>query len=749
MAFVFAVPRVTLHRTSLPRRFPGCAARTKCTPYQQLLRKPTKEPLARSWRCSAANASKPPTGSPEVFEKLFVPVHDIDECCIDRRLLEPYSLQKQSAFDAEYRTAEELSLPGAQSTFRVFLRYLQALFRHEPDLPRRFMIALVLMVLSKVLLVCVPFLFKRGIDALSSGAATGERWALIAIILFCMHGMLRTLGNVLHELRSIVFIRAAQRIGRQISRATFKHLLELDHSFLLTAKVGQVTAIVNRGTRSVMTLFRALFLSFLPSMFELLLVCVIMATRLSWSMSAATLAFFVFYVLFTLRVNRSFIPIRRRLNDLDNEANAKATDSLMNFDTVKYFDRANFETVRFDKVLAAYEECAVRNEGMYALLNAGQATIFNVAYAMINAFGAWGVVQQALTVGDLVMAGSLFQQLSVPLQFLGWQTRELKAALVDLENLFDLLRRRPTVCDAADAVELELRQGGEIRFERVSFAYPEPVTGQLRPVLSDISFRVPPGKKTAIVGGSGGGKSTILRLLYRLYDATEGNILIDGQSIRNIRQSSLRAAIGFIPQEAALFNDTIFYNIAYGNVTASKTEVEEAARLAKIDETIRAMPDQYDTLVGERGIRLSGGEKQRVAIARAILRNPRILCLDEATSALDSKTEREITAALDELGQNRTVLVVAHRLATIVNADEILVLHQGRIVERGTHTALLALNGHYADMWRRQTEHALDDQDAPTNGSAFAHPAPATPGFVSAFAVDAEEVDAVLDGQHA
>jgi ATP-binding cassette subfamily B protein len=580
------------------------------------------------------------------------------------------------------------------------------------------MIALVLMVISKTLLVSVPFLFKRGIDALSGSVSSNERWAWTAVALFATHGILRTLANVLHELRSIVFIRAAQRIGRQISRATFKHLHELDHAFLLTAKVGQITAIVNRGTRSVMTLFRALVLSFLPSLFELVLVCTIMGTQLNWSMSLATMVFFALYVLFTLRVNQSFIPIRRRLNDLDNEANAKATDSLMNFDTVKYFDRANFETIRFDKVLAAYEECAVRNEGMYALLNAGQAAIFNTAYALINCFGAWGVAQSALTVGDLVMAGSLFQQLSFPLQFLGWQTRELKAALVDLENLFDLLRQRPSVCDPAGAVELQLRQGGEIRFENVSFAYPELGSGQTRQVLRDVSFRVPPGKKTAIVGGSGGGKSTILRLLYRLYDVTEGDILIDGQSIRNIRQSSLRAAIGFIPQEAALFNDTIYYNIAYGNVSVSRVDVEEAARLAKIDDTIRTMPEQYETLVGERGIRLSGGEKQRVAIARAILRNPRILCLDEATSALDSKTEREITAALDELGQNRTVLVVAHRLATVVNADEILVLHEGRIVERGTHTALLALGGHYADMWLRQTEQALDDGLAATNGNA-------------------------------
>ncbi|KAK4531561.1 hypothetical protein CCYA_CCYA08G2418 [Cyanidiococcus yangmingshanensis] len=732
--FVFSAPPWTVSVTS-------ASARPCRTRFFRLER-------SRVWptpwlRCAAATPSEPKIRPEHVYEKLFVPAQSNDEYRIDRRLLEPYSLRNRLAAEAESSTAEHLSVTSAQSTLGVFLRYLRALFHHEPGILQRFVVALILMVVSKTLLVSVPFLFKSGIDALSCGASSSERWAWTAVALFAAYGILRTLANVLHELRSIVFIRAAQSIGRQISRATFRHLHELDHVFLLTTKVGQVTAIVNRGTRSVMTLFRALVLSLMPSLFELVLVCAIMSTRLSWGMSLATLAFFVLYVLFTLRVNQSFIPIRRQLNDLDNEANAKATDSLMNFDTVKFFDGADFETIRFDKVLAAYEECAVRNEGMYALLNAGQALIFNTAYMMINCFGAWGVVQNALTVGDLVMAGSLFQQLSFPLQFLGWQTRELKAALVDLENLFDLLRKRPTVCDAPDAVELQLRQGGEIRFEHVSFTYPEQGSGQARPVLSDITFRVPPGKKTAIVGGSGGGKSTILRLLYRLYDVTEGDILIDGQSIRKIRQSSLRAAIGFIPQEAALFNDTIYYNIAYGNVTASEKQVQEAACLAKIDETIRTMPQQYETLVGERGIRLSGGEKQRVAIARAILRNPRILCLDEATSALDSKTEREITAALDELGQNRTVLVVAHRLATVVNADEILVLHQGRIVERGTHTALLALGGHYADMWLRQTEHALDDDMAQTNGNARVHSMPLS----EIAGVHHEDEDAVLDGQ--
>ena len=670
------------------------------------------------WRAAAdgqpgaSNGQLEHSSREQVYEKLFAEVDASRFARVTPRLLAPMRRAAGDATAADEAEADgNVSVSQAHMTLRTFVDYMRVLFRHEPVILRRFILALILMVLTKSILVSVPFLFKRGVDLLSclGDPATPSGTAAMALYFLVGHGVLRTVANITHELRTAVFIRAGQGIGRQISRATFQHLLELDHSYLLASKVGTITAIVNRGTRSVMTLFRALVLSFVPSLFELVLVCAVMATRLSWHMSLATMAFFVAFVSFTLRVNQRFTPIRRRMNDLDNEASGKAADALMNFDSVKYFDNAAFETVRYDRVLAEYERCAIDNEKMYTFLNAGQASIYNAGHTLVLCSGAARIVQQAMTVGDLVMASALLQQLSFPLQFLGWQARELKAALIDLENLFTLLQQQPTVRDAPDARPLSLRCGGEIRFENVSFAYDKGELASGWPVLRRVSFLVPAGKRVAIVGGSGGGKSTILRLLFRLYDPLEGDIYIDGQNVRQVTQSSLRAVIGFIPQEAALFNDTIFYNIAYGKVHAAADEVVAAARLAKIDATIRAMPQQYDTLVGERGIRLSGGEKQRVAIARAILRNPRILCLDEATSALDSKTEKEITAALDELGQNRTVMMVAHRLATVVNADEILVLDGGRIVERGSHPELLAMRGLYYDMWQRQTERATQE----------------------------------------
>lgn len=712
-------------------------------------------------------------------EKLFADVDREKYASVDARMIEPASYRELDELSPQ-SDVTRLSAGRARDTLRAMADYIRVLVRHEPGILRRFVAALLFMLASKCIHVFVPFIFKQGIDMLSGGppmqptnlwprarVANSHSLGATAVLLFAAYGALRTLANVLHELRNAVFVRAGQAIGRQVSRATFQHLHSLDAGWLMSAKVGSVTAIVNRGTRSVMMLFRALVLSFLPSLLELVLVCVIMAKRLSWQLSLATLAFFAAFVAFTLKVNQRFIPLRRAMNTLDNETNAKATDSLVNYDSIKYFNTAEFETVRYDRVLAEYEKLAVRNERLFALLNGGQSAIFNAGHAVVLCVGASRVARHLMTVGDLVMASSLLQQLNMPLQFLGWQMRELKAALVDLENLFTLLQRQPTVRDAEDAGELRLAGGGEIVFDRVSFSYEigggedagagpaqlawersGDASGDGRPahaqhpdqhrdgerrrqhsprsrrnVLRDVSFRVPAGKTVAVVGRSGAGKSSLLRLLYRLWDVSDGDIRIDGQPIRGVTQASLRAAIGLIPQEGVLFNDSVFYNIAYGRVDATEAQVVAAAKLAHIHDAIMKMPAQYDTLVGERGVRLSGGEKQRVAMARAVLRSPPILVLDEATSALDTKTEQDILGALEELRRNRTVMVVAHRLSTVVNADEIIVLDAGRVAERGTHADLVSRpDGVYRGMWLRQTEAAAGDIDREAaNGTRGAH----------------------------
>jgi ATP-binding cassette subfamily B protein len=559
--------------------------------------------------------------------------------------------------------------------------------------------------LAKLATLAVPFTFKWATDALTgadSAPVQASNWLLWVIaspiIMTLGYGALRVLMGALTQWRDGIFARVAMHAVRKLAYLTFVHMHELSLRFHLERKTGGLTRVLERGRNGIETIVRMVILQLVPTIVEVSLLMAVLLWKFDWRYVLATLITVVIYMYYTYIATEWRIGIRRKMNDSDTEANTKAIDSLLNYETVKYFNAEQREAARYDRSMERYERASVQAYTSLAVLNTGQTIIFTAGLTATMVMCAFGVRSGHNTVGDFVMVNAMMIQLYQPLNFMGMVYREIKQAVIDIEKMFNVLARNPEIKDIAGAAPLVVTSG-HVRFENVQFAY-EPD----RPILKGLTFEVPAGKTVAIVGPSGAGKSTISRLLFRLYDVSSGKILIDGQDIRNVTQDSLRASIGMVPQDTVLFNDTIRYNIRYGRWDATDSEVEEAARLAQIDGFIRMSPKGYETQVGERGLKLSGGEKQRVAIARTILKAPPILVLDEATSALDSHTEREIQDALERVSRNRTSLVIAHRLSTIVTADEIIVLDQGRIAERGTHGQLLATGGLYASMWNRQRE---------------------------------------------
>jgi ATP-binding cassette, subfamily B, heavy metal transporter len=575
------------------------------------------------------------------------------------------------------------------------------------DLKLRVAAAMVLLLAAKLVTIGVPFTFKWATDALAGegsapfAASSWLLWALAApIALTIAYAGTRVVMAVLTQMRDGIFAQVAMNAVRRLAYRTFEHMHQLSLRFHLERKTGGLTRVLERGRNAIETIVRMVIMQLVPTIIELALILVVLLYQFDWRYVVVILAVVALYIAFTYQATEWRINIRRRMNDSDTDANVKAIDSLLNYETVKYFVAEEREAARYDRSMARYEEASVQAYVSLAVLNAGQATIFTIGLAAVMVMCAYGIRQGTNTIGDFVMINAMMIQLYQPLNFMGMVYREIKQAVIDIERMFSILAREPEIEDKPGARPLAIKRGA-IRFENVSFSY-EPG----RQILNGISFEVPAGHQVAVVGPSGAGKSTISRLLFRFYEVSAGRILIDGQDIRDVTQRSLRAAIGIVPQDTVLFNDTIRYNIRYGRSEASDAEVEEAARLAQIDDFIRLSPKGYDTEVGERGLKLSGGEKQRVAIARTILKAPPILVLDEATSALDSHTEKDIQDELERVAQNRTTLVIAHRLSTIVGADEIIVLDQGTIVERGTHHQLLAKGGLYASMWNRQREAA-------------------------------------------
>ncbi len=569
----------------------------------------------------------------------------------------------------------------------------------------RVIAALALLACAKIATVYVPFVYKSMVDLFSNP----ERLAIeLPLALLFGYAGLRVLSIAFAELRDAVFAKVGQRAIRGVALTTFNHLHALGLRFHLERQTGGLTRSIERGTKGIDFLLTFMLFNILPTLLEITLVCAILWALFNVWYALVTFATIVGYISYTLVVTEWRLKYRREMNETDQEANTRAIDSLLNYETVKYFGNERYEAERFDRSLARYEHAAVVSKTSLALLNMGQAAIIGIGLTAVMAMAGNGVIAGELTVGDFVLVSTYLIQLYMPLNFLGFVYREIKQSLIDMEAMFHLLAVNAEIKDRDDAAPLAAGPG-EIVFDHVSFGY-----DQRRTILDDVSFRVPAGHRVAIVGSSGAGKSTISRLLFRFYDTNSGEIRIDGQNIRDIQQQSVRDAIGVVPQDTVLFNDTIYYNIAYGRPQATPADVENAARAARIHDFIVQSPDGYQTMVGERGLKLSGGEKQRVAIARTILKNPRILLFDEATSALDTRTERAIQASLQEVSRGHTTLVIAHRLSTIVDADEIIVLHEGRIAERGAHADLLAIGGHYAAMWQRQQDTNQFDTDTDT-----------------------------------
>ena len=560
----------------------------------------------------------------------------------------------------------------------------------------RVALALSFMIGAKVSNVGVPLLLKNLIDTLDLKPGQPQALLVVPLGLLVAYGALRLSTSLFTELRELIFAKATEGTARSISLQVFRHLHDLSLRFHLERQTGGMTRDIERGTRAVHSLISYSLYSIVPTLIEVVLVLTLLAVKFDVWFAGITIAALGVYIAFTVVVTEWRTKFRKTLNELDSVAHSRAIDSLLNYETVKYFNNEGFEAGRYDESLEKLRRAQLKSQTTLSMLNTGQQLIIATALVLMLWRATQGVVQGHMSLGDLVMVNAFMIQLYIPLNFLGVIYREIKQALTDIEKLFLLLDRDREVADAPGAVELAVA-GGSVVFDNVQFAY-DPA----RPILHGVSLEIPAGKKVAVVGPSGSGKSTLARLLYRFYDIAGGQIRIDGQDIRAVRQSSLRKSIGIVPQDTVLFNDTVAYNIAYGRPGASKEEVEGAARAAHIHAFISATPLGYDTMVGERGLKLSGGEKQRVAIARTLLKNPPILIFDEATSALDSTNERAIQAELEAVGQNKTVLVIAHRLSTVVDAHEILVLEQGRIIERGRHDALLARGGRYAEMWKLQ-----------------------------------------------
>ncbi len=578
-------------------------------------------------------------------------------------------------------------------TIRTLLPYLR-------EFKGRVALSMVFLILAKLANVGVPLVLKSIVDALNRPKAL----VVLPLFLLLAYGALR-LGNTLFaELRDVVFAKVLQRSIRRVALKVFRHLHDLALRFHLERQTGGVSRDIERGTAGIRFLMNFMLFNILPTLFEMGLVMVILLLKYNPWFCVVTLITLVAYIVYTLAITEWRMIFRRTMNEMDSKANTRAVDSLLNYETVKYFGNEGYEAQRYDSTLATWESAAVRNQTSLSVLNVGQGAIIASGVTALMLMAANGVTKGTMTLGDLVLVNSFLIQLYMPLHFLGFVYREIRHSLADMERMFNLLDQAPEVYDKPGARELDVRNG-TIRFEHVSFGY-----DARRQILSDVDFQVPAGHKVAVVGASGAGKSTLSRLLFRFYDVGSGRILIDGQDIRDVTQHSLRAAIGIVPQDTVLFNDTIYYNIAYGRPDATREEIVQVARAAHIHQFIESLPDKYESLVGERGLKLSGGEKQRVAIARTLLKNPRVLIFDEATSALDSKTERAIQAELQEIARNHTTLVIAHRLSTVMDADQILVMDHGRIVERGTHGELIVRSGVYAHLWALQQQ---EDRETP------------------------------------
>ncbi|MCC7252467.1 ABC transporter ATP-binding protein/permease [Hyphomicrobium sp.] len=592
----------------------------------------------------------------------------------------------------------------------------------RPDLRAEVAAAFVVLVLAKCVTVVVPVAFKWATDWLASDLsgpeAAAKSLAFGVAMLIVAYGAGRVVMMVLNQVRDVLFTRVGQHAIRELNNRTFRHLHKLSLRFHLERRTGGLSRVIERGTRGIDLIVRMGVMQLAPTVVEMVLVAGLLVYYFDWTYVVILVATIALYMWFTFWASERRIAIRREMNESDTEANTKAIDSLLNFETVKYFGNEEAEARRYDASMARYEKAAVKTYYSLGVLNSGQAVIFTAGMTLVMWLAARGVMAGTHTVGDFVLINAVMIQLYQPLHFMGMVYREIKQGLVDLETMFALLAEKPEVEDKPGAKPLVVREG-TVRFDRVSFSYDAE-----RTILHDISFEVPAGKMVAIVGPSGAGKSTISRILFRFYDIEHGAVTVDGHDIRDVTQQSLRRAIGVVPQDTVLFNDTILYNIRYGRPDATDAEVEEAARLAQIDRFIAALPQGYKTMVGERGLKLSGGEKQRVAIARTLLKGPPILMLDEATSALDSHTEKEIQDALDRVAADRTTLVIAHRLSTIVHADSIIVLDKGRLVEQGTHAELISRGGLYASLWnrQRQAEKAREELAAALEAGSGASP---------------------------
>jgi ABC-type transport system involved in Fe-S cluster assembly fused permease/ATPase subunit len=583
------------------------------------------------------------------------------------------------------------------NTNRADWQTLRSLFPYLMEFKWRVIVAMSLLVFSKLANVTVPLVLKEIIDAMDKTKSV----LVVPVFLVVGYGVLRLLSTLFGELRDAVFANVTQRAIRRVALKVFEHLHSLSLRFHLDRQTGGVSRDIERGTRGIGFLLNFTLFNILPTLLEIGLVAGILLKKYDVWFAIITFITLVIYIAFTLFITEWRMVVRRTMNDLDSKANTRAIDSLLNYETVKYFGNEQYEANRYDHHMEHWETAAVRNQTSLALLNSVQSVIIAIGITTLMLLAADQVVKGKMTVGDLVLVNVFMIQLYMPLHFLGFVYREIRHALADMEKMFSLLHENREIADAPDAATLQAGSAA-VKFEQVSFSYAPD-----RQILFDVSFDIPAGHKVAVVGASGAGKSTLSRLLFRFYDVQQGRILINGQDIRKVTQTSLRAAIGIVPQDTVLFNDTIYYNIAYGRPDASREDIMAAAQAAHIHDFIESLPQGYESMVGERGLKLSGGEKQRVAIARAILKNPAILIFDEATSALDSKSEKAIQAELRAIAQNRTTLVIAHRLSTVVDADQILVMDKGRIAERGTHRELLAHGKLYAQMWnlQKQEEH--------------------------------------------
>ena len=594
----------------------------------------------------------------------------------------------------------ENARPGDFKTVKTLLPYLWP--EGRADLRLRVVISMFLLACAKVMTVLVPVILKYTVDALSlptdKAALAINSWAGVPILLLLAYGAARTVSLLFRELQGAIFARVGEYAVREAALRTFEHLHRLSLRFHLDRQTGGLSRAIERGTRGIEFVIRIVLFNVAPTLLEIIMVAVLLWGMLDVEFAIVTMLTIAIYITWTVLITEWRNRFRRQMNENDSKAHTKAIDSLLNYETVKYFGNEEHEAKRFNQALVSYEEAAVKSKTSLSILNTGQGAVIAIGVTIVMLMAARGVSNGTMTIGDFVLVNTFLLQLYLPLNFLGSVYREIKHSLTDMEAMFSLLNEDEEVTDKPSAPAININ-GGMVEFNNVSFAY-----DPRRSVLDGVSFTIPAGNTVAVVGASGAGKSTLSRLLFRFYDVSDGNIKIDGQDIRDVSQSSLRSAIGIVPQDTVLFNDTIYYNIAYGRTNASPAEVEEAARLAQIHDFVMSLPDGYQSVVGERGLKLSGGEKQRVAIARTILKRPSILVFDEATSALDTHTEKEIQSSLRDVSAGHTTLVVAHRLSTIIDADEILVLGDGRVQERGTHNELLALGEHYSSMWKRQQE---------------------------------------------